>query len=356
LTPSPFPPSGALAELLEPLSRGVELAPAQIEAAVAALVDEKEPDAIKAAFLRALRSKGETAAEIAGFARALLERAVDPQIDPAALPGPMIDVCGTGGDRLDLFNVSTTASFILAAGGAVVAKHGNRAISSRSGGADVLAALGIRLDLPPVDLRRCLETVGMGFLFAPNYHPAFKSIAPVRKQLAAEGTSTIFNLLGPLLNPARPQHQLIGVFDSALTAVFVEVLRQLGRRRVWAVHGAGGMDEFSILGDTRVSRWEAAGIAHEMLGPRHAGLELGASVEELRGGDAQENARLLTGILAGEVGGARRDLVLLNAAAGFVVAGLAEDLAAGAALAREQIASGRALQKVGELRDFAGSA
>jgi anthranilate phosphoribosyltransferase len=345
--------SSPLGALLEPLGRGEPLDPAQIEAAVAALVDEREADDSKAAFLRALRAKGETASEIAGFARALLARAVDPQIDRAALPGPLIDVCGTGGDKLNLFNVSTTAAFVLAAGGAAVAKHGNRAITSRSGGADVLAVLGIRLDLPPADLRRCLETVGIGFLFAPHYHPAFKSIAPVRRQLAAEGTSTIFNLLGPLLNPAQPEYQLIGIYDPALTGVFAEVLRQLGRRRVWAVHGAGGMDEFSILGDSQVSRWdEADGIIHETLGPGSAGLEMAASMDELRGGDASENARLLTGILSGEVRGARRDLVLLNAAAGFVVAGLADSLAAGAIRAREQIENGQALLKLGELRDF----
>lgn len=319
------------------------------------------PDASKADFLRALRHKGETPSEIAAFAGSLLARALDPGIDAAAAPGPLLDVCGTGGDRLGLFNVSTTASFVLAAGGAVVVKHGNRAVTSRSGGADVLSALGVRLDLPPDRLRRCVLETGIGFLFAPHYHPAFKAVMPVRRQLAAEGTSTIFNLLGPLLNPARPANQLVGVFSGRLTPVFAEVLRQLGRRRVWAVHGAGGMDELSILGATDVSRFdldnredEAGGgaIIHEQVFPEDAGLLKAADVEKLRGGDPETNARLLTAILAGGITDVRLELVLLNAAAGFVVAGLAADLREGAEKARETIGSGRALARLHTLQRF----
>ena len=211
--------------------------------------------------------------------QALLDRAVDPGIDPARLPGPALDVCGTGGDKLDLFNVSTTACFVLAADGVAVIKHGNRAVTSRSGGSDVLAALGVPLDVPSGEtLRRHLEQHGLGFLAAPRYHPAFRAVAGVRRQLAAEGTSTIFNLLGPLLNPARPAHQLVGVFSPALTGTFAEVLRQLGRRRVWAVHGAGGMDELSTLGETHVSRSEAGGaVTHgrHRAGGRRAGPRAG---------------------------------------------------------------------------------
>ena len=272
-------------------------------------------------------------------------RAVNPEIDPARLPGPMLDVCGTGGDRLGLFNVSTTAAFVLAAGGVCVVKHGNRAVTSRSGGADVLAALGVPLDLPPAGLRRRLETTGFGFLFAPHYHPAFKAVVPVRKKLAAEGISTVFNLLGPLLNPARPTYQLVGIFSPELTGIYAETLRQLGRRSAWAVHGAGGMDELSTFGETRVSRFEYGGeIVHESVRPEQAGLARIADVSALRGGGAEENARLLVGILAGEVADARLDLVLLNAAAGFVVAGLAEDLTAGVERARATISNGRALR------------
>ena len=240
-------------------------------------------------------------------------------------------------------------------------KHGNRAVTSRSGGADVLAALGVRLDLPPADLRRCVETLGIGFLFAPHYHPAFKAIVPVRRQLAAEGTSTIFNLLGPLLNPVRPASQLVGVFASALTPVFAEVLQQLGRRHVWAVHGEGGMDELSILGATDVSRFDldspddeagAGAIIHEQVFPEDAGLRTLASVEVLRGGEAADNARVLTGILGGEIDDARLDLVLFNAAAGFVAAGLAGDLSEGLARGREVIRNGQALAKLRALAEF----
>lgn len=321
---------------------GTDLTPGEIAGAVAALTDPREPDAAKAVFLRALRAKGETPAEIAGFAAALLARAVDPQIDLARLPGPTLDVCGTGGDRLHLFNVSTTASFVLAAGGAVVVKHGNRAITSKSGGSDVLAALGIPLDPAPARLRGQLETVGIGFLFAPRYHPAFAAVAGVRRQLAAEGESTIFNLLGPLLNPARPAHQLVGVFDPAWTETFAEVLRQLGRRRAWAVHGAGGMDELSTLGATRVSRYEGAAVETGLVEPEGAGLARVENLDAMCGGSPEVNARTLVGILRGEITGPRLDIVLLNAAAGFVVAGLSADLGAGVERAREAINSGRA--------------
>ncbi len=361
IEPYPTSPEIRLDDLLAPLRDDAELTPAQVEAAVAALTDEAVPDAAKAAFLRALRLKGETPGEIAGFAHALLARAVDPGIDPATARGPLLDVCGTGGDRLGLFNVSTTASFVLAAGGVVVVKHGNRAITSRSGGADVLATLGVRLDLPPAELRRCVAEVGMGFLFAPHYHPAFRAVIPVRRQLAAEGTSTIFNLLGPLLNPARPANQLAGVFSGALTPVFAEVLRQLGRQRVWAVHGAGGMDELSTLGATDVSRFDrispepdadGGAIIHEQVFPEDAGLRRVEDVAALRGGESEENARVLTGILAGEIDDARLDLVLFNAAAGFVVTGLAADLREGVARGREVIGDGHALECLRDLRRF----
>lgn len=344
----------ALPALLDTLARGEPLATAQIADAVAALTDESGSDADKADFLRALRAKGETPTEIAGFAHALLARAVDPAVDPARLPGPLLDVCGTGGDRLGLFNVSTAAALLLAAGGACVVKHGNRAVTSRSGGADVLAALGVPLDLPPAGLRRSLQTTGFGFLFAPHYHPAFKAVAPVRRLLAAEGIGTIFNLLGPLLNPARPPHQLVGLFSPDLTAPYAEVLQRLGRRRAWTVHGAGDMDELSTLGETRVSRFEGDGpITTATVTPEAAGLPRLADPAALVGGDAPENARTLVGLLAGEVTDARLDLVLLNAAAGFVVTGLVSDLSAGVERARATIRDGGALRVLKALQSAA---
>ncbi len=341
----------AFSPLLEALARGEDLSPAEIDAAVAALTDPAAPDAAKAGFLRALRAKGEAPAEIAGFVRALLARAVDPGIDPARLPGPALDVCGTGGDRLNLFNVSTTACFVLAAGGVAVVKHGNRAVTSRSGGSDVLAALGVNADPTPAEARRQLEAGGVGFLFAPRYHPAFAAVAAGRRLLAAEGTRTIFNLLGPLLNPARPAYQLLGVFEPALTATFAETLRQLGRRRAWAVHGAGGMDELSTLGPTQVSRCENGRVEAGFITPEEAGLPRAGSLDALRGGTPEENAATLVGLLRGEIAGPRLDLVLLNAAAGFVVAGLSADLGAGVERAREAIASGRASRVLERMTD-----
>ena len=324
------------------LARGGELGPAEIAAVVDALTDPAVTDTDKAAFLRAFRTRGETPDEIAALANAFLALAVDPEIDLARLPGPALDVCGTGGDRLHLFNVSTTACFVLAAGGAVVIKHGNRALTSRSGGSDVLAALGVAVDPAPVDLRRHLETVGLGFLFAPRYHPAFMAGRGVRKLLAAEGRSTVFNVLGPLLNPARPAYQLLGVFEPALTQKLAEVLCRLGRRRAWAVHGAGGMDELSTLGPTQVGLCEDGQVTTGAVTPEEAGLPRAENLDALRGGTPEENATTLTGILRGEITGPPLDLVLLNAAAGFVVVGLSADLSAGVERARETINSGRA--------------
>jgi anthranilate phosphoribosyltransferase len=326
------------------LAAGHDLTGEDVEQAVAQLVSPDVEDAAKANFLRALRAKGETATEIAAFARALLARAVDPGIDAAKLPGPMLDVCGTGGDKLDLFNVSTTAMFILAAGGVCVVKHGNRAITSQCGGADVLETLGVRIDLPPDALRRTVETHGLGFLFAPAYHPAFKAIVPVRKALAAEGIPTVFNLLGPLLNPARPAFQLVGIFSSAQLPKYGEALAALGRTRAWAVHGSG-MDELSLAGPSEV-REVAGGVVREFtVDPRELGLAT-CEVAALRGGDRATNAAILTAILDGTERGPKRDIVLLNAAAGFVITGLAGDLAAGLERAREQIASGGALARL----------
>jgi anthranilate phosphoribosyltransferase len=340
-----------LALLTAQLLANRDLSAADVEQAVALLAAEDVPGERKSEFLKALRAKGETAAEIAAFVEALLSRAVDPEIDPARLPGPMLDVCGTGGDQLHLFNVSTTVMFVLAAGGACVVKHGNRAITSQSGGADVLEELGVRIELPPAELRRCVETHGLGFLFAPAYHPAFKVIGPVRRALAAEGIPTIFNLLGPLLNPARPSYQLVGIFSPVLLPKYAEALALLARSRAWAVHGSG-MDELSLAGPSAVCE-VADGLVREFtLDPATLGLAP-CTLDALRGGDRKQNAAILTGILEGTDHGPRRDLVLLNAAAGFVITGLAPDLSTGHQLAREQIASGRAFAKLRALQAFA---
>lgn len=338
------------------LLAGRELTPDQIDLAADQLLDVSVTDSDKAAFLRALADKGETPAEIAAFVSAFLGRAVQPTIDRASLGRPLLDVCGTGGDRLDLFNVSTASVFVLAAAGVAVVKHGNRGITSKSGGADVLEALGIRIDLPAEAFGDCLNEVGAGFLFAQLYHPAFKAVAPVRAHLATEGRRTIFNLLGPLLNPARPDHQLLGVFDEALTAPFADILDRLGRTRAWAVHGhtetGAGMDELSSIGPSVV--WETRrgekARTFEIV-PSVLGLSP-ARAEDLRGGGAAENAALLRSILDGTLSGPKREIVALNAAAGLVICGVCDDLPAGLARAAEAIDSGAALGVLEKWRAF----
>ena len=336
-------------DLLAHLREKRDLNREQIERAIGLLIAEGAVEP-KAAFLQGLREKGETAEEISAFVRALLRHAIDPGIQAASLPGPMIDICGTGGDRMELFNISTTSMFILAAGGAVVVKHGNRAITSSCGGADVLEELGVRIDLPPEELRRCVETLGLGFVFAPAYHPAFKAIAPVRKQLAERGIPTIFNMLGPLLNPAQPKFQLVGIFSPALLPKYAAAMGMLGRERAWAVHGHG-TDELSTTGVNEVLEVTPEGVARLAIDPEELGLAR-ARVEDLKGGDRGANAQMLTGILDGSDHGPRRDIVLLNAAAGFVITGLATDLSAGLARARQQIQSGAALAKLRAMQEW----
>jgi anthranilate phosphoribosyltransferase len=265
----------------------------------------------------------------------------------------MLDVCGTGGDMLELFNISTASMFVLAGGGVAVVKHGNRAITSQCGGADVLESLGVKIDLRPDALRECVYRHGLGFVFAPAYHPAFAVIGPVRRTLAQRGISTIFNLLGPLLNPARPAHQLVGVYSGQLLPKYAEALRLLGRTRAWAVHGCGA-DELTLAGEAEVLEVDSLGVRALSVDPERLGFAR-APVEALRGGDRVVNARLLEGILAGEIGGAPLEVVLLNSAAGFVVAGLADDLPEGLERAREAVESGAALSKLQALRAFAAA-
>ena len=336
--------------LIHHLEEKQELSSREIAVAAALLLDPAAPDAKKARLLEALALKGETPEEIAGFVEAFLDHAVDPHLGLAELDGPTLDVCGTGGDQLDLFNVSTTAMFIAAAAGAVVVKHGNRGITSKSGGADVLEALGVRIDLPADEFRACVEKAGLGFMFAPLYHPAFKSVAAVRKSLAAKGVKTIFNLIGPLLNPARPQCQLVGVFNRDLCPAFSEILQRLGRESAWVVHGTTGdgrsVDEVSLMGSTRICK---SGLFQdqedEEVRPRDFGLKH-CEVEDLQGGDAIVNAAILEAILAGRETGPKRDMVLMNAGAALACAGLADDMGDGIGIAREMISSGAALERL----------
>lgn len=345
--------------LIERLRAGNDLNSGDVGVAVALLLSDTTEDSVKAEFLTVLHRKGETAEEIVAFAQQLIDRTVDPMIDPKNVAGPMIDVCGTGGAGLDLFNVSTTVMFVLAAGGAVVVKHGNRRVTSRCGSADVLEELGVPIDLPPARLRECAQRLGLCFIFARSHHPAYRIIAEMRKRLGGENARTIFSLLGPLLNPARPARQLIGVFSPRLTSVFADVLRRLGRERAWVVHGqtetGAGMDDISTGGATILAELLNGKVISGVIDSRWLNIP-SSTLDELRGGDARENAAHLEGILSGQIQGAKRDLTLVNAAGGFVVAGLADDMGQGIALAREQIDSGRALEKLRGLQRFPAGA
>ena len=347
-------PGTALATFTEKLRNSVDLNSGEIRDAVALLLSVDARDDAKAEFLTALHAKGETVEEIAAFVRALMTRAVDPMIEAAEMPGPMIDICGTGGDGVNLFNVSTAAMFVVAAGGAVVVKHGNRRVTSKSGSADVLEQLGIAIELTPEQLRESLKQHGLGFLFARQYHPAFRVLAEMRQHLARENVRTVFNLLGPLLNPARPSRQLIGVYAPERAGTLAEVLRELGRQRAWVVHGLAdnaGIDDISISGVTTIAELNEDKITSKILDVSWLGVPR-VSVTELYGGDARENAATIEGILSGTITGAKRDMTIVNAAGGFVVAGLAKDLREGIQLAREEMDSGRALEKLRALQKF----
>ncbi len=334
--------------LIATLQTGTDLTTAQVTHAVAALLSTENRADEKMELLKALRAKGETATEIAAFAKALLAHAIHPELDRAKLPGPTLDVCGTGGDKQGFFNVSTAVMFVAAAAGACVMKHGNRSITSKTGAADVLEELGVKLELPPAELRNSLEQHGVAFLFAPAFHPAFKTLAPVRKTLASQGIATIFNILGPLLNPAQPDHQLVGIFGSELLPRYAEALRSLGRKTAWAVHG-DGTDELTLTGPTQVHALEAGAIRQFTITPEELGLTR-CTPADLRGGERAENARILLSILENTERGPKRDIVLLNTAAALVIAGLAPDLPSALTKAREALDSGAALAKLNALR------
>src|SRR5215212_896812 len=294
-------------------------------------------------FLVALRAKGETADEIAGCAEAMRAHAlpVRPRRDD------LVDTAGTGGDGARTINISTAAALVAAAAGAAVAKHGNRAVSSACGSADVLEALGFTLEQAPRRIEQSIDELGFGFLFAPAHHPAMRHAAPVRKELA---TRTVFNVLGPLTNPAGARAQVVGVYSEQLVRTIAEVLARLGARRAFVVHGAGGIDELSPCGPNLVCE-VADGAVHEReLDPRELGVER-CSVEELRGGSPTENARSVRAVLAGGNGG-RRSAILLNAAGAIAAAGHAEDLREGLELAREAVDSGAAAERLDELVAF----
>lgn len=328
-----------LAEILERLLNGESLSAAEAEAVMDRIMAGEATPAQIAGLLIALRAKGETAEEILGLARAMRRAAVP--VRPRRQD--VVDTCGTGGDRAGTFNISTTAAFVVAGAGLGVAKHGNRSVSSRSGSADVLEALGARLDLPPERVAQAIDEIGIGFLFAPRLHPAMRHAIGPRREL---GVRTVFNILGPLTNPAQARAQLLGVFAPRLTEPLARALQGLGVQAAYVVHG-DGLDELTLSGPNRVSAFGLPGLNGAVHTFTLTAADLGlppAPREALRGGDAVENARILRAILSGEERGPRRQVVLLNAAAALVVGGLAADLREGLERATASLDSGAALR------------
>ncbi len=311
------------------------------------LMDEimsgKATDAQIAAFITALRIKGETVDEITGFAKVMRQKATPVKTGHQFL----LDTCGTGGDGSHTFNISTTVAFVVSAAGVPVAKHGNRSVSSRSGSADVLEALGTNINLTPEQVGECIDNVGIGFLFAPALHGAMKYAIGPRREI---GIRTVFNILGPLTNPAGAQCQILGVYDPNLTEVMAGVLANLGSRSAFVVHGAGGLDEVSVLGPSKISEVKNGKVITYYLDPRKHGFEY-AAAEELKGGTAEENAEITRHILGGEKG-PRREIVLLNAAVALMAAGSAATIEEGVAKSAAVIDSGAAGRKIDELAGY----
>ena len=319
------------------------LTEAEAEAVMREIMQGEATDAQIACYITALRLKGETVEEITGSARLMREKAV-----PIRLDAPFqVDTCGTGGDMAHTFNISTTAAFVAAGAGVTVAKHGNRSVSSKSGSADVLQALGVNLEIPSLRVEECLREVGIGFLFAPMMHLAMKYAIGPRREI---GIRTIFNLLGPLTNPAGVKSQIMGVYSAELTGMLAQALGNLGLSRAFVVHGMDGLDEITITDKTKVSEYRDGQVRDFFVHPSDFGLKTGKR-EDLKGGDATENAKITLEVLKGEKG-ARRDIVLLNASAALTASGKAKDFKEGIALAVRSLDSGAALKKLEELKDF----
>lgn len=320
------------AGVLDDLVEGVDLTEERAAAVLREVMTGEVPGTRIAALLTALRAKGEAAGEIAGFVRTMMEHAA-----PIELSGPLVDTCGTGGDGAGTFNISTVAALVVAAAGIPVAKHGNRAASGRCGSADVLEAWGVAIDLPPEAVATTVEDLGIGFLYARRFHPAMRHVAPVRSEL---GVRTVFNVLGPLSNPAGATHQVVGVADGALAPVMAEALARLDKERALVMRGEDGLDELTTTGPSRVWDVRAGTVEERVLDPSDLGIPR-ATLGDLRGGAVEDNVRVADAVLAGEEG-PRADIVALNAGAALWVAGAADDLADGLERAREVLASGAA--------------
>ncbi len=347
----------------DPLSCA-QLSDSEIAASLDLLTLEAMGDEPKSAFLSSLHRRGETSAELAGFAHVIMSRGVKVTVErDHSLP--LLELCGTGGDRAGFLNISTAAMFVAAGAGARVVKHGNRGVSSRCGSADVLEALGITLHIEPSSVSSVLANAGCVFLLAADFHPMIGQLAPLRRSLAASGQMTIFNLLGPLLNPAFPEAQLTGIFNPERLFFYAEALAMLGRTSAWAVHGEGlntdgGVDELSITGPSKVVAFQKQNNAESTLRefvitPQEFGLSAIQSPELLLGGDAHSNAQRIQSILSGQEVGSARDMILLNAAAALHLAGIGASLAESLSLAVESIESGKASLSLDRLRESSKS-
>jgi len=343
--------SPIITEAVRALVDRKDLSRIEAAAAMEAIMSGAATNAQIAAFLTALRMKGETVEELIGFAQVMRQKAVKVRTRAGEVVGAtgtdremLIDTAGTGGDASGTFNVSTATAFVVAGAGLKVAKHGNRSVSSLCGSADVVETLGINIELPPAKVARCVDEVGIGFLYAPLLHTAMKHVMAARREM---GIRTVFNMLGPLTNPAGANAQVIGVYSDALTEPLARVLAELGTLRAFVVHGADGLDEISNTGPSHISEVHEGVVRSSTVRPEDFGLPR-ASIQDLRGGDRAENAEIIRQVLAGEAG-PRRDIVLMNAAAALVVGGKARDFKEGVALAAQSIDSGAAAAKLAGL-------
>ncbi len=336
----------AMKHTISKLVDGKDLTEAEAEAVMKCVMSGEVTQAQISSFLTALRMKGETVEEITAFARVMREFAarITPKVDDI-----LVDTCGTGGDKIKTFNVSTAAMFVAAGAGIRIAKHGNRSVTSKAGSADVIEAVGVQIDLPPEEVQRCIETIGIGFMFAPRFHGAMKHATSVRREM---GIRTVFNVLGPLTNPAGAQAQLMGVYDAGLTEKLAHVLGKLGCKRAMVVHGLDGLDEISTLGRTQISELDERGVRTYTISPEELDIKR-TTPEAIAGKDLAGNARMLLKVLRGEAGPCR-DIVLINAAAAIVVGGKARDLREGIKIAAKAIDSGKAYEKLTQLIEATG--
>jgi anthranilate phosphoribosyltransferase len=332
-------------EAIHMLVDNINLSEGEMATCMKEIMEGKATDSQIGALLSALRVKGETVEEITGAAKIMREKAT-----AIKAPEGVLDTCGTGGDMSHTFNISTTTALVVSGAGIPVAKHGNRSVSSRSGSADVLETLGVKIDLPHQEVEKCLFETGFGFLFAPLFHPAMKYAIGPRREI---GIRTIFNILGPLTNPAGAPRQVLGVFASRLTETLAKVLGNLGAIDAIVVHGEDGLDEISVSGRTRVSRFKGGTVENFYIQPEDFGIWKN-DIELIRGGNKEENAAITLSILHGEEG-ARRDIVLMNSAVAMIAAGKTEDFKTAFSVAAESIDSGRALRKLEEVKRVTNS-